>query len=209
MVLVDRDCGLHELVNTIVEHGYSRLPVYKDDREHILGVVYAKDVLRRIALQPDRTSWVDLIRPATFIPETKRVDDLLRELQGQSVHIAMVVDEYGATTGMVTIEDVLEEIVGEIVDEHDNEEPLVAVLDDGTYAVDARLPVDDLNELLGADLPDDDWDSVGGLVVGALGRVPDVGEVVELEGVELAALAVQGRRVAKVRVRLVPATLDA
>ena len=147
MVTVAADAGLRDLVNTIVEHGYSRLPVFREDREHIVGVVYAKDVLHRVALQPDRTGWADLVRPATFIPETKRIDDLLRELQAQSVHIALVVDEYGATTGLVTIEDILEEIVGEIVDEHDHEDPLVEVLDDGGWAIDARLAVDDLNDL--------------------------------------------------------------
>ena len=200
MVTVEGDAGLRDLVNTIVEHGYSRLPVFRDDREHIVGVVYAKDVLHRVALQPDRTGWADLVRAATFIPETKRIDDLLRELQAQSVHIAMVVDEYGATTGLVTIEDILEEIVGEIVDEHDHEDPLVEVLDDGGWAIDARLAVDDLNDLIGADLPDEDWDTVGGLVVGALGRVPQVGDTVELEGVHFETQRVQGRRVAKVLV---------
>ncbi len=201
MVTVEASAGLRELVNTIVQHGYSRLPVFEEDREHIVGVVYAKDVLHRVALQPDHTGWDDLVRDATFIPETKQIDDLLRELQAQSVHIAMVVDEYGATTGLVTIEDILEEIVGEIVDEHDHEDPLVEVLDDGGWAIDARLAVDDLNELIGSDLPDDDWDTVGGLVVGALGRVPEIGDTVELDGVQFETQRVQGRRVAKVLVR--------
>jgi CBS domain containing-hemolysin-like protein len=201
MVVVEASAPLRDLVHVIVTHGYSRLPVYRDDREHIVGVVYAKDVLHRVALQPDRTGWSDLVRTATFIPETKRIDDLLRDLQAQSVHIALVVDEYGATTGLVTIEDILEEIVGEIVDEHDHEDPLVVVLDDGGWAIDARLAVDDLNELIGAQLPDEDWDTVGGLVVGALGRVPDLGDVVELEGVRFETERVQGRRVAKVLVR--------
>jgi CBS domain containing-hemolysin-like protein len=112
MVIVDESQRLRDLVNTVVQHGVSRVPVCRDDRDHIVGIIYAKDVLRRVALQPDRTDWADLVRPATFIPETKRIDDLLRELQAQSVHIAIVVDEYGATTGLVTIEDILEEIVG-------------------------------------------------------------------------------------------------
>ena len=201
MVTVDEHADLHELVNTAVHHGFSRLPVYREDREHIVGVVYAKDVLRRVALQPDRSGWDDLIREPTFIPETKRIDDLLRELQAQSIHIAIVVDEYGTTAGLVTIEDILEEIVGEIVDEHDHEDPLVEILDDRVWAIDARLPVDDLNALIGAELPDEDWDTVGGLVVGALGRVPTVGDTVELDGVVFEAQRVQGRRVAKVVVR--------
>ena len=209
MVVVDRTATLQDLVNTIVEHGYSRLPVHEDDREHIIGVVYAKDVLRRLALQPDRSGWYDLVRDATFIPETKQIDDLLRELQAQSVHIAFVVDEYGATTGLVTIEDILEEIVGEIVDEHDHEEPLFELIEDGVWVIDARLSVDDLNDLLGVSLPDDDWDTVGGLVVGALGHVPAVGEQVELDGVRFVTSRVQGRRVAQVRVEASAAPVEA
>jgi CBS domain containing-hemolysin-like protein len=198
MVMVDQDSALEDLVNTVIEHGYSRVPVYRGERDKIAGVVYAKDILRRVALQSERTDWHDLIRQPTFVPETKDADDLLRELQAQSVHIAFVVDEYGAVTGLVTIEDILEEIVGEIVDEHDQEEPLVEFLDDDRMRIDARLPVDELNELLGSDLPDDEWDTVGGLVVGALGHVPDPGEVVELNGVAIMTERVQGRRVAKV-----------
>jgi CBS domain containing-hemolysin-like protein len=204
MVMVAETAPLRELVNTVIEHGYSRIPVYRDDREQIVGVVYAKDVLHRIALQPDRAVWQDLLRPATFIPETKRIDDLLRDLRDQSVHIAFVVDEYGATTGLVTIEDILEEIVGEIVDEHDHEAPLVEVLDDERLRIDARLPVDELNALIGVSLPDTDWDTVGGLVVGAFGHVPSPGESVDLEGVRFTAEQVQGRRVAKVVVTRQP-----
>jgi CBS domain containing-hemolysin-like protein len=201
MVMVDQDDALETLVNTVIEHGYSRVPVYRGERDKIAGVVYAKDILRRVALEPDRAGWHDLIRPPTFVPETKDADDLMRELQAQSVHIAFVVDEYGAVTGLVTIEDILEEIVGEIVDEHDQEEPLVEILDDDRMRIDARLPVDELNELLDCDLPDDEWDTVGGLVVGALGHVPHPGEVVELNGVEITTERVQGRRVAKVIVQ--------
>jgi CBS domain containing-hemolysin-like protein len=143
------------------------------------------------------------VRPATFVPETKRGDDLLRELQEQKVHLAIVVDEYGATIGLVTIEDILEEIVGEIVDEHDREEPLVEMLDDGRARIDARLPVDDLNDLFDAELPDDDWDTVGGLLFGTLGRVARPGDRVTIEGLRLIAERVQGRRVSKVVVERV------
>jgi CBS domain containing-hemolysin-like protein len=200
MVTVEEGAALRDVVNVIIEHGHSRIPVYRDSKDDIVGVLYAKDVMRRMALRPGNAQWVDLVRDASFVPETKRVDDLLRYLQEQAVHQAIVVDEYGATVGLVTIEDVLEEIVGEIVDEHDREDPLVEVLEDDRYRIDARLPVDELNELLSTDLPDDEWDTVGGLVFGALGRVPDEGESVDIDGLHLVAERVQGRRVSKVLV---------
>ena len=200
MVVVASSSTLRELINVVVEHGYSRLPVFQDDKDQIIGLVYAKDVLKRVALQPGLSGWRDLVRPVRLTPETKPLDDLLREMQEESVHMVMVVDEYGSMTGLVTIEDVLEEIVGEIVDEHDQETPLVEVRDDGSLRVDARLSVSDLNEILDLDLPDEDWDTVGGLVVGAAGHVPDEGEVIELEGVTITAVRMQGRRVAEVEV---------
>ncbi len=197
MVVVEAATGFDDLVDLLIACGKSRLPVYREDREHVIGIIYAKDVLERLA-SGRRRRWIDLLRPAAFVPETKPVDDLLQELQAASVHIAMVVDEYGATTGLVTIEDILEEIVGEIVDEHDDEAPLVQVVDDASLRIDARLPVDDLAEQLGTRLPDDDWDTVGGMVVAAFGRVPSAGESVEVGGIDFQVEAVTGRRVARV-----------
>ncbi len=201
MVLVDDTTDLRTVLDTFIEHGYSRLPVQHESQDDIVGIIYAKDVLESLATRPNRTEWMQLIRDATFVPENKRVDDLLRELQSQAVHLAVVVDEYGAIAGLVTIEDVLEEIVGEIVDEHDHEEPLVESLDDDAFRIDARLPVDDLNDLLSTELPDDPWDSVGGLLFGTLGRVPRPGEQVQIDGLTLVAERVQGRRISKVLVR--------
>jgi CBS domain containing-hemolysin-like protein len=201
MVTVPEDARLDEVVRIAIEQGYSRIPVRDpDDEDTIVGVVYAKDLLRRLATEQHRTRWGDLVRSATFVPETKRCDDLLRDLQAAAVHLAIVVDEYGEIVGLVTIEDILEEIVGEIVDEHDREEPLVEVLGEGELRVDGRLGVDDLNELLGAELPEEGWDTVGGLVFGTLGRVPIIGESVELEGFTITVEHVQGRRVGKVHV---------
>ena len=200
MVTIAESAELRELVNMIIERGYSRIPVYRDERDDIVGVVYAKDVLQRLALQPGREEWNDLVRAPTFVPETKQIDDLLRSLQEQAVHLAIVVDEYGAMIGLVTIEDILEEIVGEIVDEHDREEPLVELLEDDRIRVDARLSVGDLNELLGSELPEDGWDTVGGLVFGILGRVPTEGDAVDIDGLTFVTERVQGRRVSKVLV---------
>ncbi len=201
MVTVAEDAPFGDVVGVVVEHGVSRIPVHDpDEADTIVGVVYAKDLLRRVAAD-GRRRWADLVRRPTFVPETKRCDELLRELQEATTHLALVVDEYGDLVGLVTIEDILEEIVGEIVDEHDHEDPLVAVLDEGGWRVDARLGVDDLNQLLGSELPEEGWDTVGGLVFGTLGRVPTEGESVELEGVELTVERVQGRRVVEVSVR--------
>jgi CBS domain containing-hemolysin-like protein len=200
MVTVAEDDELRSVIETVIDHGRSRIPVVRAGGEEIVGVVHAKDVLARLATRPGSGRWKDLVRPATFVPETKHVDALLRELRDDAVHQAIVVDEYGAVTGLVTIEDVLEEIVGEIVDEHDDEEDRVVQLPGGSWQVDARLAVDDLDDLLGTELPDEDWDTVGGLVFGLLGHVPTPGEVVELDGLRFTAERIQGRRVERVRV---------
>jgi CBS domain containing-hemolysin-like protein len=213
MVTVGSDAPLRTVVDTILEGGFSRLPVHDpEDTDTVIGIVYAKDVLRRLATRATDGSlrdgpldgggsWSQLVRRPTFVPETKRCDELLRELQTGTVHLALVVDEYGELVGLVSIEDILEEIVGEIVDEHDREEPLVEPLEDGSLRVDARLGVDDLNDMLDANLPEEGWDTVGGLVFGTLGRVPVEGETVEFEGTAITVERVQGRRVGKVIVR--------
>ena len=212
MVTVGDDADLDAVVTAAVERGSSRLPVHDpEDPDTIVGVVYAKDLLRRLATLPERRRWHDLIRVPTFVPETKRIDELLRELQAGTVHLALVVDEYGELVGLVTIEDILEEIVGEIVDEHDHEEPLVEPLAGDRLRVDARLGVDDLNELLGVELPEEGWDTVGGLVFATLGRVPVEGERLELDGSVITVESVQGRRVGKVLIdprRDVEETID-
>jgi CBS domain containing-hemolysin-like protein len=201
MVTVPRDAGLDEVVTLALGRGYSRLPVHDPaDPDVIVGVAYAKDLFGRVVEGAGARGWHDLVRAPTYVPETKRCDDLLRDLQAERVHLALVVDEHGELVGLVTIEDILEEIVGEIVDEHDQEEPLVEALDDGALRVDARLGVDDLNELLGSQLPEEGWDTVGGLVFGTLGRVPVEGDELELAGLAIRVEQVQGRRVGKVLV---------
>ncbi len=201
MVMVDADAGFEQVLDTTITSGYSRLPVWRDSRDNVIGVVYAKDLLERLYRGADAGAWTELLREPTFVPESKRADELLRDLQQQKVHLAIVVDEHGAVVGLVTIEDILEEIVGEIVDEFDHEEPPVMRLEEGGLRVSARLTVHDLNELLGADLPHDEgWDTVGGLLIGLLGRVPQPGEAVRVDGITLVAERVQGRRVRKVLV---------
>jgi putative hemolysin len=147
----------------------------------------------------------DLERPAHFVPETKRVAALLREMQRDRFHLAIVVDEYGGTAGLVTLEDVIEELLGEIVDEFDVEDAMIERLPDGDVTVNARLPLDEVNELLHANLPEGDWDTVGGLLLSELGHVPTDGESVEVDGWQLTAQRVQGRRIGRIRLHRLPA----
>jgi CBS domain containing-hemolysin-like protein len=193
-----------EALERIVEAGYSRIPLFDGDTDNIVGVLYAKDLLKKMHESEAPVRLVSIARAPTFVPETKKVAELLREMQEQRVHMAIVVDEYGGTAGLVTIEDLLEEIVGEIVDEFDVEEPLVEPIDDESIRVDAKMPIDEVNELLSVELPHEEWDTVGGLVFGLTGRVPVAGESVRYDSVEFVTERVAGRRVQKVVIRKLP-----
>ena len=197
VVFIERSKTLRQAMSLALRSGFSRIPVIGEGFDDVLGVVYLKDLVRRTYVHRDGESVekVDsIMRPAVFVPESKPVDELLREMQAQQTHVAIVVDEYGGTAGIVTIEDVLEEIVGEIADEYDVETPLVDELDDGSLRVSTRLHLDELSELLDIELEDDDVDTVGGLLAKHLGRVPIPGAQVWLHGVELTAESAQGRR---------------
>ncbi|MGH2729887.1 MAG: hemolysin family protein [Actinomycetota bacterium] len=209
MVTVTADASLDEALGTILKAGYSRVPIYEGDTDNIIGVLYAKDLLKRIHESKEGARVSELGRDPIFVPEQKKVAELLREMQNRRIHMAIVVDEYGGTAGLVTIEDLIEEIVGEIVDEYDQEEPLVEPIDENTIRVDAKMPIDEVNELLGADLPHDEWDTVGGLVFGLTGRVPAVGEKVRYDSLEFVTERVTGRRIQKVVITKGPAEADA
>ena len=198
VVAVEVKSRLPAALDTILEHGYSRLPVYRWDLDRVEGVLYAKDALKALHRGPADVPLEQLVRPAHFVPESKRASDLLREMRKEKFHMAIVVDEYGSTSGLVTLEDLLETVVGEIADEHDVDEREVERLDDGRYRVDASLPIHELNELLGAAFPRDRWNTVGGLMFGVLGAIPTEGETVALEGFRFTAEKVQGRRVTTV-----------
>jgi CBS domain containing-hemolysin-like protein len=201
MVVVPADADSDAALDVVIAEGRSRVPVSGESLDDIVGVLYARDLLQLFDTGSGARPVADLMRAAHFVPETKRVSDLLRELQEDQVHLAIVVDEFGGTAGLVTIEDLIEELVGEIVDEYDVEEPMVTPLAAGGYLVDARLPIDDLSELVDAELPSEEWDTVGGLLLGLAGRVPREGETFEYRGFGLVADRVQGRRVARVRVQ--------
>jgi CBS domain containing-hemolysin-like protein len=191
---------MREVLDLIVQKGYSRIPVYGENIDDIHGVVYAKDLLRHLHVGKSDVPLDKIMRPAFFVPETKRCAELLREMQQRQIHIAVVLDEYGSTAGLVTIEDLIEELVGEIADEYDREEPEVVPLAGGRFRVDGRTSVDDLNELLDAHLPNDEWDTVAGLMYGLLGSVPTQGQKVSYDDLDFTAEQVQGRRIAKVLV---------
>jgi magnesium and cobalt transporter len=184
----------------VVDHGFSRIPVVGSGPDDVVGVIYAKDLLKLWDEQAGTTSVTALMRPPYFVPETKLVPDLLRDMQLYKTHLAVVVDEFGGTAGLVTIEDILEELVGEIVDEYDVEESLVVAVEDG-WVVDGRLNVDDLNDLLDTEFPDSEWDTIAGLILELAGRVPLEGEEFAHGDLILSAERIQGRRVGRVRIR--------
>jgi CBS domain containing-hemolysin-like protein len=198
MVAAPIDAGLPEILDLLLRHGYSRIPVYRGDLDNIEGVVYAKDVLRHLHAGKENVPIDKIMRKPLFVPESKRVSELLREMQKHRIHIAIALDEYGSVAGLVTIEDLLEEIVGEITDEYDSEEVHLESVDDNTYRASGRVSIDEINELLDVDLPHDEWDTVAGLMYGLLGAVPTQGETVTHGDLTFTAEKVQGRRIEKV-----------
>ena len=182
MVALPVDASLLELMRMVVESGHSRFPVHGEDKDEILGILLAKDLLRGVVADNGPASAHELLRPAVLIPESKKLNVLLREFRQSRNHMAIVIDEYGGVAGLVTIEDVLEQIVGDIDDEHDDavEEQLIAAQADGHFVVDALTPIADFNERFGADFDDDEYDTVGGLVTAAIGHLPEAGEELTL-----------------------------
>jgi CBS domain containing-hemolysin-like protein len=198
IVACEDTCTLRDVQTLMLQHGYSRIPVFHEDLDEVVGVVFAKDVLKALHQGQMDIPLADIVRPAHFVPESKKVADLLKEMQKEKFHQALVTDEYGSVTGIVSLEDLLEELVGEITDEYDVEEPEMVELGDGVYRVSGKTSIDDVNEMLGVRLPDEEWDTVGGLVLDIFGKIPDNGEEREFEGLKFRAEEVQGRRVATV-----------
>ncbi|MFW6132679.1 MAG: hemolysin family protein [Planctomycetota bacterium] len=197
------DTPWDEAVRRIVEAGHTRVPLYEDDIDHIVGVLYAKDMLRHVGAAPP-PELRRLMRKCYFVPESKTLDTLLRELKGRKVHQAIVLDEYGGTAGLITMEDVLEEIVGDISDEYDRAAPaLMRRIDERTAEVDGRMYIDDLNDALGLDIPEnEDYDTAAGLVFSELGYVPTAGEQLEAHGARFTVLSADERRITRLRIEL-------
>jgi putative hemolysin len=208
MVAIGADATYDELRAFFREQEYSRIPVYNENLDNIVGFVFIKDLLRldppesgQARLQPDLARF---IRPATFVPETKRVAEMLKEFQRKQVQVAIAVDEYGGTAGLVTIEDLLEEIVGEIRDEYDVEVEPVVEEGDGSFVFSAKVNIDEVRERLGVEIEPEGFETVGGYVLTRVGRVPAVGETFELDGLQVEVLEAERRRIHKVRMRLAP-----
>jgi CBS domain containing-hemolysin-like protein len=208
MMAIRADATFDEVRAFFREQEYSRIPVYKENLDNIVGFVFIKDLLRldappsgKLPLQPDLARF---IRPATFVPETKRVAEMLREFQRKQVQIAIVVDEYGGTAGLVTIEDLLEEIVGEIRDEYDVETEPVVDVGKGSFVFSAKVNIAEVHDRLGVEIEPEGFETVGGYLLTRVGRVPSVGEVFDFDGLEVEVLEAERRRIHKVRMRLAP-----
>ena len=206
MVMVANTATITDALNLGIAHGFSRLPVSGSDEDDIVGLAFTKDLMRAEREGRGDLPVLDLARDVTFIPENKPVARLMREMQDSKFHIAIVADEYGDIAGLVTLEDCLEELVGEIVDEYDAEEHDIERFDDGTLLVDGGLNIGDVADELGIDIPNEDFDSVGGFVFSALERVPEPGDAIDFDGFAFVVESVEGRRVR--RVRITPAPQD-
>ena len=207
MFAVEVNDPLEEVVKISMEEGYSRIPVYDDDPDNIIGIAYVKDLLKYVGRSlPKDKALRDIMRKAYYVPETKHCDELFKEMSESHVQMAIVVDEYGGTAGLITLEDVLESIVGNIQDEYDNEDEEISKINDTTFTIDGTTDLDEVDELIGADLPEGDYDTLGGFITSQLGFLPGDGEmnVVEYENIRFTVLSVEERRIGKVRVEILP-----
>lgn len=208
MICVEIHADLDEVVDELRRAGHSRIPVYREKIDDIAGVLYAKDLLALLSDSEKDFNLNNILRKPYFVPEYKRIDELMREFQANRIHVAIVVDEYGGTAGLVTIEDIMEEVFGEILDEYDTESLLVKPLGDGSFLVDARLPIDKLNELLDTSFEDDDYESLGGMVYHVMGKIPRQGETITLSDYKFTVEEARAQRILLVRTEPVRASGD-
>lgn len=200
MVTLESDATVDEAVDLALQGGFSRIPVYKESIDEIVGVLYTKDMLKQLRENHDTMSIRDLVRPAYFVPETKKLDDLLREMQQKHVHLVIVVDEYGSVAGLVTIEDLVEEIVGDIQDEYDREEQLYQQVNENEYIFNAKINIDEFNELMDTQLDDTDYETLGGFLYAQLDKIPNIGDAVMFNDLTFTVLTTRGRRITQVKV---------
>jgi CBS domain containing-hemolysin-like protein len=200
MGVADIEESIETIAAIVTERGYSRVPIYRENIDDIVGIIYAKDLLRAMSNGGRERPLSELFREPFFIPESKRLDELLTEMQSRRIHMAIVVDEYGGTAGLVTIEDLLEEIVGEIEDEYDVARPAMEIISDDEVVLDAGTTTDVLKELFDYEIDSEDFDTVGGFVIHQLGRLPSVGDEVVVDGLNLRVLSMSGRRIRRLRV---------
>ena len=209
MVTVEYLSTVTQALDVAIEHGYSRLPVLgPGEDDDVVGLAYTKDLMRTEREGGGARPVTDLVRPVRFVPEHKPLNRLMREMQAEKFHLAIVADEYGAIAGLITLEDCLEELVGDIVDEYDEEDAEIVHQADGSYLVDGRVAIDELDEVLDTELPDDDWDTLGGLVFNTLGHVPIEGEHLVSHGWRFTVREMEGRRIKRVEITREPETAD-
>ena len=202
ILAADEESTPAQVADLMHESGHSRIPLFRESLDEIIGVAHSRDLLRNFGAGGEDAKLSDLVRPALFVPESKRLDELLREFQEHRIQVAFVVDEYGGTAGMVTIEDLLEEIVGEIEDEFDVDEPLHEMLDERRAVMDARIPLEEVNRVLSVNLEGDGFDTLGGLLYQQLGKMPSPGDELQVDGLEIKVISTLGRRIKKVEVAL-------
>jgi len=199
----DANKSLEEVRKVMIESGHSRIPIYEGNLDNVIGLLYAKDLLKG-----DKPSVRDYLRPAIFVPEAKKIDELLHEMQAARMHLAIIVDEYGIASGVVTLEDLIEEIVGEIHDEFEREEKMIVKLDKNSWLVNGRVSVADLNDQLKINLPESEYDTVGGFVFGQLGKSPAVGNTIRYEGVKVSVERIHRRRITRIKIVKIPKNLE-
>jgi CBS domain containing-hemolysin-like protein len=201
MIMAEAGTSRRDVLKLIEAHGHSRIPVYDGSVDEVIGAVHVKQLVRNGSVDASATPVRELVRPVIFVPESKKIDELLQEFQQTKSHLAIVVDEYGGTSGMVTLEDVIEEIVGEIEDEYDTQETLVEPLPDGTWRVAAKIDIDDLNEEMNLNLPTENSDTLGGFIYELVGKVPSQGEAVEYQNLRFVIDRVHRQRIMRVRIQ--------
>lgn len=205
IVTLESTTTIDEALNVAIAHGHSRIPVYQDDIDNIVGVLYVKDLLPHLRAGRNKQTIANILRKPYFVPETMKIDALFKELQARKVHLAVAVDEYGGTAGLLTIEDLLEEIVGEIQDEYDAEDPTIEFVGTNEIMVDARMLIDDFNDLTDLNIESEEADRMGGLIYEELGRVPSVGDQISLnDQITITVLSIEGLRPRKLRVNYQP-----
>lgn len=207
MVCVNVEDPLKDIVTLSIEYGYSRIPVYEEDLDNIIGIAYIKDLLKYVGGKfPEKESINDIMRRAFYVPETMNCANLFKNMSESHVQMAIVVDEYGGTSGLITLEDLLESIVGNIQDEYDNEDEEISIIDDSTFTIDGTTDIEEVEELLGVKIPDGEYDTLGGFIISLLGFLPQDGEMneVEYENLHFMVLNVEERRLGKIRVEILP-----
>jgi putative hemolysin len=201
MVCIEEGTDLEEIKETVRKNGHSRIPLFRESIDQITGIVYVKDLFLEQRKSEEKVDLSKIARKAHFVPENKKIDELLQEMRKEKVHVAIVVDEYGGTAGLVTLEDILEEIVGEIEDEYDKEEPPVKKIDEKSYSVSGKLSIHDLNDFLELDLPEKEFETVGGLIYDLIGGVPEEGKKIEYKGLSFQVEKMKSQRIIRVKVK--------